>query len=374
MEIQTNRRNIVCALTSVLALSACGLPRSGPRKNEIMAGAKLQQNPSFVIPVDERAAKLSTKSVRYTFPASFLNRDKIGSDTINAGDNLAIGIWENVDEGVMGRRGTPTMLQNVQVDGDGYIYLPYAGRIRAEGNTPDQLRNVIIGKLSTQTPNPQVQIDRAAGDGATVSIVGVGAQGVYALERPTRTLSAMIARAGGVATRPEVTKVTVTRGKQSGSIWLQDLYANPVYDIALRPGDVILIEQDKRSFIALGAIGQARVPFPAPNVSALEALAVVGGLQSQLADPKGVFVFRDEDPKVVNAILGRNDLTTPQHVAYVLNLTEPNGMFIAREFQMRDGDTIYVTEAPYVQWTKILSVLTGSASSASSLSSMASGV
>ncbi len=369
-----NRRALMLGLGSVLSVSACGLPRSGPKISEIRAGTRLKQNPSFVVPVDERVARAATLDVAYAFPNAFLKVGKMGSDTINPGDTLVIQVWENVDQGVMGSRGAPTTLQNTQVDGEGYIYLPYAGRMKAADNTPDQLRALITDKLSAQTPNPQVQVDRTAGDGATISIMGeIGGQGVYAIERPTRTLAAMIARAGGVSVTPEIARITLTRGKQSGSIWLKDLYDNPANDIALRPGDVILLEKDTRTFTALGATGQAQVPFPKPRLSALEALAVVGGLQTSLADPKGVFVFREETAAISNAVLGRTDLTAPQQLAYVLDLTRPNGMFIARSFQMRDGDTIYVTEAPYVQWTKILAVLTGSATSANSLSSIASG-
>ena len=55
----------------------------------------------------------------------------------------------------------------------------------------------------------------------------------------------------------------------------------------------------------------------------------------------------------------------------MLDLTAPTGMFEARDFLIRDGDTVYVTEAPYVQWNKTLSVLTGSAGAAASLSSAA---
>lgn len=57
---------------------------------------------------------------------------------------------------------------------------------------------------------------------------------------------------------------------------------------------------------------------------------------------------------------------------YVLNLTEPNGMFMARDFVIRDGDTVYVTEAPYVQWTKVITALTGSLGAAESLATAAS--
>jgi len=59
-----------------------------------------------------------------------------------------------------------------------------------------------------------------------------------------------------------------------------------------------------------------------------------------------------------------------QRFAYVLDLTRPNGLFLARDFIIRDGDTVYVTEAPYVQWQKTLSAVTGSAATADSLSNI----
>ncbi len=68
-------------------------------------------------------------------------------------------------------------------------------------------------------------------------------------------------------------------------------------------------------------------------------------------------------------MLGRNDLRGDQRMVYVLDLTQPNGMFEARDFLIRDGDTVYVTEAPYVQWNKTLSALTGGLGAAANLTS-----
>ena len=96
---------------------------------------------------------------------------------------------------------------------------------------------------------------------------------------------------------------------------------------------------------------------------------MVGGLSSQLADPTGVFVLRDEPESVASQVLGKPIYGT-QRMAYVLDLTRPNGLFLARDFLIRDGDTVYVTEAPYVQWQKTLSAITGGAATADSLSSI----
>jgi len=365
------RRTLLLGFSAVLmGTASCGLPRPGPNKREIFAGSVMRQGDAFVITVNDHVTRATAVQPALGFTTDFQNAGLVGSDTINPGDTLVLTIWENVDQGLLAKNGAPaTQLTEVQVDGAGYIFVPYAGRIKAAGNSPDALRKVITEKLDAQTPDPQVLISRAAGDGSTVSIMGaIGGQGVYAIERPTRTLSAMIARAGGVTIKPEVAKITVKRGSKSGTVWLKDLYSNPKMDIALRPNDVILVEQDTRAFTALGATGaQSRVPFETQTLSALEAIATVGGLNSGLADPKGVFVFRNEPEEIARIVLGRNDLVGDQRMIYVLDLTEPNGMFLARDFVIRDGDTVYVTEAPYVQWQKSLSALTGAAGGANSL-------
>lgn len=375
MNIKPTRRTLMMGLSAVLlGTASCGLPRSGPTKREIFAGSVMRKGDAFVVAVDDHVARATAVQPALGFSADFQRAGVVGSDTINPGDTLMLTIWENVDDGLLAQQGTTaTQLSEVQVDGSGNIFVPYAGKIKAAGNSPDALRKIITEKLDAQTPDPQVLVSRVAGDGATVSLMGaVGGQGVYAIERPTRTLSSMIARAGGVSIKPEIAKIIVKRGAKSGTVWLKDLYANPKMDIALRPGDVILVEEDTRAFTSLGATGaQARVPFETQTLSALEAIATVGGLTSNLADPTGVFVFRNEPAEIASVVLGRADLVGDQRMVYVLDLTEPNGMFLARDFVIRDGDTVYVTEAPYVQWQKSLSALTGTVGTANSLNNLA---
>ena len=357
----------------VVALGSCGLPRSGPNKAEIFKGSVLKEGDAYIVAVNSRVTRATSVVPAFGFGSNFRNAGVLGSDLISPGDVLALTIFENVkDDPLLGNTGQRvSALTEIQVDGQGFIFVPYAGRIKAGGQTPDGLRQAITRKLDTQTPDPQITVQRLAGDGSTVTVSGAaGAQGVYPIERPTRTLSSMLARAGGVAIEPAVAIVRVTRGGQTGKVWLQDLYANPALDIALRPGDQIVIERDTRAFVALGATGsQSRVPFETQTLSAIEAIAIVGGLNTASADPTGVFVFRNEPAEIANAVLGRNDLQGDQRLVYVLDLTQPTGMFEARDFLVRDGDTVYVTEAPFVQWNKTLSAITGTAGAANSLAS-----
>ncbi|MDF3905503.1 MULTISPECIES: polysaccharide biosynthesis/export family protein [Paracoccus] len=372
------RRSLAARLTraailgGMLLVSACGLPRSGPTKGQIMSGAVEKGGSTHIVHVDDRVNRAANFTPAYGFSADFRSAGTVAADDIRPGDVLGLSIWENVDDGLLASMGTSsTQLTELQVDSQGYIFVPYAGRVLAAGNSPEELRRIITQKLETQTPDPQVMVTRVAGDGATVSVMGkVNAQGVYPIERPTRNLSSMLSRSGGVSIEPEIAVVTVKRGNSSGKVWLRDLYSNARNDIALRPGDVILVEEDERSFTALGALGgQTKVPLGNEQINAIEAVAMVGGLSTALADPKGVFVLRDEPPAVARAVLGRGDIQGSQRVAYVLDLTRPDGMFLARDFVIRDGDTVYVTEAPFVQWRKTLQSILGTATEVGSVDS-----
>ncbi len=375
MKITGSRGAKALALLALIgAVGACGLPRSGPNKAEIYKGSVQKQGDAFIVTVNSRVTRATSVMPALGFSSEFLRAGVIGSDQIAAGDVLGLTIFENVkDDPLLGNTGQRvSALTEIQVDGNGFIFVPYAGKIKAAGQSPDSLRAVITRKLDTQTPDPQVLVQRVAGDGATVAISGfAGAQGILPIDRPTRTLMAMIAKAGGVTIEPEVAIIRVTRGNKTGQVWLQDLNTNPALDIALRNGDKIFVDRDSRAFTALGATGtQNRVTFTSQTLSAIEAIATVGGLSTSSADPTGVFVFRNEPAAIANAVLGRTDLQGDQRMVYVLDLTQPTGMFEARDFLVRDGDTVYVTEAPYVQWNKALSAVTGTSSTADTLTSI----
>ncbi len=365
----------VALLVALSLVASCGLPRSGPNKRELLAGSVEKKGDAFIVTVTPAISRATAVQPTFGFSAAFQNAGLVGSDTISSGDSVSITVFENVkDDPLLGNSGQRvTQLSEVQVDGQGFIFLPYAGRIKAAGQTPEGLRQAITRQLEDQTPDPQVTVARSAGDGSSVSIAGQAAgPGVYPIEAPTRTLATMLAKTGGVAIDPDIAIIRVTRGSHTGRVWLKDLYENPALDIALRPGDKIIVEEDSRSFIALGATGgQNLVPFESETLSALEAIATVGGLATNSADPTGVFVLRNESEEIANAILGRTDLIGEQRIIYVLDLTEPTGLFEARDFQIRDGDTLYVTEAPFVQWQKTLGAITGTTGAAANIANTA---
>ena len=129
-------------VTAIFAVAGCGLPRSGPNKAEIFKGSVLKEGDAFVVTVNPRVTRATSVVPALGFGSNFRNAGVLGSDTISAGDTLSLTIFENVkDDPLLGNTGQRvSVLDTVQVDGQGFIFVPYAGRIKAAGNSPEVLR------------------------------------------------------------------------------------------------------------------------------------------------------------------------------------------------------------------------------------------
>ncbi len=354
-------------MIAIVALASCAVSRDGPTRREIFEGSVMRSGDAHIIMVNKRVAHAANRPEALGFSHALRAGALMGGDTIRPGDVIRLNVYENVPEGLLAPGETNNaIIDEIQVDDAGFVFVPYAGRIRAAGQTPDALRRALTQTLDEQTPDPQVVVSRLQGDGATVSVTGdVNGQGVYPITRASNRLSSMIATAGGIAVPLETAQVLVTRGNRQDSAWLQDIYSDTSLDIAVRGGDRILIRSDQRAFSVLGATGSVdRMTFDTREISAIDALAMVGGLDPLRADPKGVFIFRDEVPEVATEILGIGQFVTDVRFVYVLDLTAPTGMFNARDFKIRDGDTIFVTEAASVLWARQISALTGTLTAA----------
>ena len=364
-----SRLTILSAVCLVLA--SCGLPSSGPSVKDIRDSSVENGGDIHIVDVTQGVIEATVREQSSGFDRVFLNAKPVSVEVINSGDILTVTIWENVENGLFATMGSKvTTMPALLVDQAGDIFIPYAGMIKAAGRTSNELRVEITNLLSSQTPDPQIEVRREAGNSATVSILGgVGGQGIYPIEAATTRLTGMLASAAGITLDPSVVKITVRRGSSIGNIWFQDLLDHPENNIALRAGDQIIIEEDERFFLTMGTTGQRRVSFETHNPSVLEALASVGGLRSSQSDATGIFVFREEAAVTANRVLGRNDLRGTQRFAYVVDLTVESGLFVGGKFLIHDEDIVYVTEAPYVKWRTLLYTIVGGLNAAVALDS-----
>ncbi|MGB0853312.1 MAG: hypothetical protein ACPGSI_08465, partial [Pikeienuella sp.] len=53
----------------------------------------------------------------------------------------------------------------------------------------------------------------------------------------------------------------------------------------------------------------------------------------------------------------RATVDQPRNVAYLLDLTQNGGFFLADQMRMQDGDVLYVTDAPFARFQTIAAAI-----------------
>ena len=91
----------------------------------------------------------------------------------------------------------------------------------------------------------------------------------------------------------------LTRRGTSATVSLARIVRDPGQNIYLRPNDLVYVYSDPQVYSAFGAtLRNATVPFNTDRLTLAEAVGAAGGLNDVRADPRGVFVFRYEDPEI----------------------------------------------------------------------------
>ncbi|MBC8642017.1 polysaccharide biosynthesis/export family protein [Caballeronia sp. EK] len=358
---------LVFALSSTLALQGCGLPRSGPLHSEVDAAG--ESSNIVLVPVTEELARTSRGPDRASFPAAFLGAAPFDYDRLAPGDGVQVTLWEHDGLGLFaaGKSGASNLGELI-VDRAGDIHLPYIGKVRAQGQTPAQLHDAILRRVSRLVVGADVSVQATARRGQTVTVQGdLSKPGIYSLGRDTERLSGLLGLAAPNQSNPEQLSVTVRRNGVAGSVRLADIYRDPAEDVALRPGDSIVVSGVVERLTVLGAAGvQGRVKLMKRNYSVLDALGDSRGLSDSLANPRAVYLLRRQSAPGTDAAQ-RLD-TRP--LVYQFDFTKPGQIMLAGEFVVRDGDAILISDAPFTQVQKLLSTFSATLGTARSISTL----
>ena len=348
--------NKIVALVACLALAGCGLPRGAGFQSEVLAAANANTAAEGETPVYDFAVYPVTRS---TLPMlrSWPNRNvqqfawfnavaQPASLLIAPGDTVQLTIWDAEENSLLagtGQRATP--LQQTSVGSDGRIFVPYIGEMRIAGMSPESARARIEEELVRTIPSAQVQLVVEAGRSNSATITdGVGGVGVYQLpDRNFRVLD-LLSLAGGANPTFVNPQVRLTRSGQVYGVSLTRLLEQPQLDVAVQGGDRLRVVSDDRKFLALGATGsQSQFDFPSGDLTALEAMAQIGGVSAASANPKGVLILREYDFAEV-----RDGVSGPpqERIVFTIDLTTADGLFSAGKFLIQDGDLVYGTESP----------------------------
>lgn len=358
---------------SALVVTGCAqLPTAGPSVKEVeegTAGAAARQLVQ-VVDVDDAVARHLLSQRRQRSFADALGAEAAADGVVGAGDVLEVTIWEAPPATLFGsaadpRSGVstarPATLPEQVVDREGTIVVPFAGNVRALGQTSAKIAADITQRLRGKANQPEVLVRMTRRASAAVTVVG---EVVNSLRMPLtpsgeRVLDALAA-AGGV--RQPVTKMMlqVTRGDAWHSMPLDQVIRDPRQNVPLKPGDVVTALFQPYSFTALGATGRnEEIAFEAQGISLAQALARAGGLVDARSNPQGVFLFRFESAGALDWPR-QPAATTPEGlvpVVYRLDLRDPASFFAMQSFAINHKDVLYVSNAPAVELQKFLNLV-----------------
>lgn len=355
-------RGVFLLFAAAVSLSGCAsLPSSGPTGTEIRrAAAKPSEFPFVLVEVENQA----------TVPpgpgqagSAVLNVVRRPTDLLGPGDVINVTIYEAGVAlfGNSGLRSTGAAttsfdpsanaerLPTIRVDDDGFIQVPYVGRVRAAGRTAAELQTVIQQGLRGMSQDPQVLV--SIQDSITNSVImagEVGRPGRLVLATNRESLIDAVALAGGYRGAAKDAVARIQRDGDTFEIRLSDLLDMPEEDVLVAPGDRITVISRPQSFSVLGAPNRAEdIVFPRARLNLVQAVALAGGANPNQGDAAAIFVFR----------YVRQPDGTEQPTVYHLNMMKPGAYLLSQRFLMHDRDVLYVGNARANQLTKFVQLL-----------------
>jgi polysaccharide biosynthesis/export protein len=372
------RSAVAMACLAAMFLAGCSsLGAAGPGTRTIRAadGATYAGADIAVIDLDRAVNTRIAAHARAQSFAEVFGTAAAAVPTIQRGDTVAITIWEAPPAVLFGTGseqrtageavavGGATIPQQ-RVEDDGSIAIPFVGRVQASGRSAADIQREIVRRLQGRAHDPQVLVRLVDNQASAVTVLGevatsrrvpLGARGERLLD--------ILAEAGGPTEDVEKITVRLSRADRAVTMPLDAVILDPAQNVAMRAGDVLTVIHQPFTFIALGATGRnAEVPFEGSGLTLAQALGRVGGLRDDRADIRGVFIFRFENPSVLDPELVRTAQTTLDGrvpVVYRLDLSDPAGFFVAQDFAMRDDDVLYVSNAIGTDLQKFLAALSG---------------
>ncbi|WP_166646277.1 polysaccharide biosynthesis/export family protein [Zavarzinia compransoris] len=380
-----------------LIVGACSaLPTSGPSVSNILdeyddvqdsADGLTSTMPALsfeLVDLSQRVVQVLQSQPADTLQSKFGDYRPSPDARIGVGDAVSIVIWEagsNLFGGASSARGlvgadlagvepntsTQGQIPEQIVPRDGRITVPFTpSRIPVVGRTPVQVQEAIIAALQTRTADPQVIVAITRSGSNAVSVVGeVKAGDRVPLSVQGDRLLDVLAKVGGVSVPVNEASVILTRDTTTVEVPLARILADSRENIFMRGGDIVTVVRRPKAYSALGATGaNYNIVFGGDTLSLSEAITKAGGLQDFRADPEGVFLLRYERADLVRAFKPDTKIATgdePVPTVYAVNMRSVAGMFLAQNFEMRDKDVLFVSNAPLTEMQKLIQLIQGAA-------------
>ncbi|PRG34738.1 polysaccharide biosynthesis/export family protein [Burkholderia multivorans] len=354
-------------ISTALALAACGtLPASGPSVSTVQ---KSTQDVDIVdvTPTMARDRAVSVEQEQHARVqqalATLAPTLQAPGFTFAAGDVLHVSLWTISpwpgSDSLQGASNVPTPIElgDFTVSEHGTIDLPYAGTETIGGLTATAAEHAIASTYAKlgilQRPSAKITVTSTP-HGSIVVTGAIGAPKILPWTPAGLSLSAALTQSLGNGTdlmssdtsatgERSATQVSVLRHGRSVTLPIEDALSQ---DVALAPGDRVLVKKSPVVRVTVvgggasknGVYGFAHVP------TLSEVLASSSGLDPNSADDHAVFVLEE-----------RPDGQRP--VLYDFSWQKVQGLVASHNFPLKDGDMVYVAEAPIVPVQRAINIL-----------------
>ncbi|GAA6179861.1 MULTISPECIES: polysaccharide biosynthesis/export family protein [unclassified Shimia] len=353
----------------MVGLAGCStLPGQGPGKATIavtheVANQENVERDFAMVPVTTDTIDKIGGPQKVGFAGSLASRSSSTAGTsIRVGDRLTVRVWESSPEGLFSTSDQKSSAIPVIVSNDGNINIPYVGDLEVLGMTVDQVREHIAEGLRGKAVDPEVSVILEKNGAQSVTVVGdARSPGQFDIPASGLRLLDAVAIAKGASQATHDMEISLMRGTSTAKARLDEVISNASANVWLQPRDTVQLLHNPRTFSAFGAVKKpSQQPFQTERVTLAEAISKVGGLQDNLADDSGVFLFRFETAARVQstgAKMPKKTYAMGVPTIYWLDLTTPESIFMTQAFTMRDKDVLFVANAPSTDLAKFTALV-----------------
>jgi polysaccharide export outer membrane protein len=239
------------------------------------------------------------------------------------------------------------------VNPDGLITVPYAGDLYIRDKTKDEAQKFINETLRKYYKDPEViiNIDEYKSSYAYINGAVRAPQAILLSESPVKLID-FILRANpnpAADTAPFNTRIILRRDKKIYRIDTSKLKEQKydVNNLFLKKNDVIFVERNKDGIYVFGEVGRPGLYVPHNKYSITELLANAG-ISQLTANPKKIFVIRENLDKFLHVDV------------YKVDVSNPVSLITARNFYLKPNDIVFMPAKGIAKWNRVVSLLTPS--------------
>ncbi|MCS7151611.1 MAG: polysaccharide export protein [Endomicrobia bacterium] len=248
---------------------------------------------------------------------------------ISAGDILYIRVSPAED-----------LSREVAVTPDGNIVFPLIGKVKVEGLTTSELRQILEKNLAIYISQPKVDISVKYFSKKQVFLMGeVRNPGGYQYREGLK-LFELISQAGGVTQYAGTKNIKIYRGEKEQqqilNINLEEILLDTSKDVVLLPGDIIEVPRLPKTISVIGEVNQPGSYEWYEGLDVIRAITLARGYTTT-AKLSSVRIFRETS---------QGKTVIPVNVASILDGK------LDRNITLEPGDTVYIPRKPLVssQW------------------------